>query len=302
MRAKLKILLATDYSEAASGAERYAVGLAKLTSGTISLLHVYDLPLSGLPSGTEAFAKFRLDIHNTELKIMEHHLNEMTHGLNFCEKTRCEFQVREGNVVKEVIKEAYATDADLLMVGTHGATGLKDILFGTHTWEIIKRSSIPVLAVPEHIVFDGIRKIVFATKYTAGEMSSLDHAVRLASRFNARLLVLHVADHTFSMQSNLQRFEKFCKEVRSRVEYDNLTIDLIPHADIFTGLNEFCERAKPDLIMLSPEHRSFLKKVFLPRKSVTREMSTHSAIPLMVMPDISPEETLGIADRIEKDN
>ncbi len=291
MKTRYKLLLATDYSEAVMNAERYAVQFAKNTNSWLTLLHVYEFPLSATPTKVMEYAKTTDDWRESELKRLEQHRNELFHSLssnNYNLISNCE--VQEGSVGKQIRKAAKEMDADFVIVGTHGAGGFREVMFGTHAWDVIKKSSVPVIAVPKEALFTGIKNIVFGTEYREGEMPVINFLTQFAKQFDAEVTILHATNYVLSKELERTLFEKFRTEVKSKNSYPKLNIRLVHANNITEGLNTYCEHSKTDLLVMSPEKPFLFEKIFNPVSSVTKKMTLHTHIPLMTIPDFyNPE-------------
>lgn len=285
MEKQFKILLATDYSDSVMNAERYAVQLARSLSASLTFLHVYQFPISAAPTRVLDYAKVRSDFEQSELKCLEHHRQNIFHTLGMrMDALQTECVVREGKVGREVRLEARDAEMDFVIVGTHGTSRLRKMFYGTHAWDVMRRSSVPVLAVPKEALFTDIRRIVFATEYREGELPVINYITQLAARFHADVTVLHVTNFVLSKKFEDEMFRKFHDEVISRNTYSRLDFRVAHYEDIATGLDDFCQRCEANWLVMSPE-KSNLIDLLLPKVSMTRKMSFQTHIPLLSIPD-----------------
>ncbi len=110
------------------------------------------------------------------------------------------FTVEEGNVVNEILREAAALHADLIVLGTHGRSGFDRVGLGSVTEKVLRRASCPVLTVPPSDtavpLADGppFRRIVCAVDFSDASLKGLEHAFSLAQEDDAQLFVTHVID------------------------------------------------------------------------------------------------------------
>ncbi|TAL63286.1 MAG: universal stress protein [Bacteroidetes bacterium] len=290
MNTKYKILLATDYSEAVMNAERYAVQFAKATNSILVFLHIYDTPLPP-PKITMSYKDMLVNTKAFEIEKLENHREKLFQTLNIKPGGIAgECIVREGLAGKQIRKEAKETDADFIIVGTHGATGFREVFFGSHSWDVIKKSSVPVIAVPKEALFTGFKNIVFGTEYREGEIPVLNFLTKFAKHFDAEVTVLHSTNYVLSKHFEKDMFERFRNDIKGKVVYDKIKIELIKSGNVVDGLNRFCERTKADLLVMSPQQPYLLEKIFTPDPSMTKKMSFHATTPLMTIPDFyNPE-------------
>ena len=285
MEKKYKLLLTTDYSEAVMNAERYAVQFAKNTNSTLVLLHVYQIPFVSPTEPTE-FSQSNQELHDAEMKRLEQHRDRLFRTMNLkTDELICECIVLVGSAGKQIRKGAKESDADFIIVGTHGASKFREAMLRSHTWDVIKKANIPVLAVPKDALFTRIKNIVFATEYREGEIPVINFLTQFAKQFDAEVTILHITNYVLSKELEKVLFEKFRDEVKSKNSYKQLNIRLAHYDDIVTGLNDYCIRTKTDMLVMSPEKPFIWEKIFTPLSSVTRQMSFHNTIPVLTIPD-----------------
>jgi len=145
-----KILHPTDFSEPSKHALDYAVGFAEKFGAKIYIVHVIEEIASSMYFDmlkTPPLAQLMQDIERQAEKAMA---NLLTAEVR--ERIETEYLIRRGAAFLEVVRCADEVDADLIVCGTHGRTGLKHALFGSVAEKIIRKASCPVLSVrhPEH--------------------------------------------------------------------------------------------------------------------------------------------------------
>ena len=193
------ILCAIDFSEQSRLALRYAAAIASRRRGTLRVVYVND------PLLTRAAA---VALNDRELvarsavalrAFVEATISELARGERF-ESRR---QVENGNPPAEIMAAADAAGADLIVVGTHGLTGARRLLLGSTTGQLLRQTSVPVLAIPR------VRKrrvaallsswpgqrIVAAIELGGHGAAEVDVAAQIARSFNSSLVAVHVVPH-----------------------------------------------------------------------------------------------------------
>ena len=144
-----KVVCAVDFSEYSDYALQYAVHIAEAFDADLKVLHVVELPF--LPSYSLAGVP---DLGIPVDEIEEGARKKMGEVIAACRKTygKVEGEVRTGTAFIEIISYARETDADLIVVGTHGRTGLRHILIGSVAEKVVRKAPCPVLSVkhPKH--------------------------------------------------------------------------------------------------------------------------------------------------------
>jgi len=140
-----KILFCTDFSENSDPARQYAVEYAKAFGATLFIVHVVD-NLSGFPSEAAGFHRHLTEI----LAQMEEAANEQLRQV----AKECTDGVedvkafsRTGIPAQEIVKLADEESVDLIVMGTHGWTGIRHILLGSVAERVLKKTKCPVLVV-----------------------------------------------------------------------------------------------------------------------------------------------------------
>jgi nucleotide-binding universal stress UspA family protein len=146
-----KILVPVDFSECSYDAFRYALSLAKQYESEIVLLHVID-------------ARAYESIFHIHMVSQEEMLNTLTqHAMKKYERMLIDFdtagvkieqRVTQGHPYVEIVREAAYCEMDIVVIGTHGRSGLDHILFGSVAEKVVRKAPCPVLAIkPKHHSF-----------------------------------------------------------------------------------------------------------------------------------------------------
>lgn len=283
----MNILIATDYSSTATAAERYAIRLAMATKSALRFAHVFKPELVGTSMTFDA-EKIDYDpLHYQFEKLLDHVsgiLKEMGIGPGDIDH-KC--VILEGNNIRtQLTREADEESVDLIITGTHSANKFREWVLGSHTWDMIRNTSIPVLTIPEHAVFTGLKKLLFAVEYREGEIPAIGFLIGLAKTLNAEVTVLHISNTILSEEFEIQLFEKFRKEVKSQLNNQHIDIRMIHHEGIIEGLNKYCLEHAASWLVMSPERVSWLDKILNPADiSISKHMSFHTDTPLLILPD-----------------
>lgn len=139
-----KILTAIDFSENSEYAFDYALTLAKQFNAELTILHVINEPvdLRGFYVPHISFEQLEKEIEEGANKMME----------KFCVSRMADFSNYQTTIVsgipyEEIIRKAEEIGASLIVVGTHGRTGLDHIIFGSTAERVVRSASCPVLTI-----------------------------------------------------------------------------------------------------------------------------------------------------------
>jgi universal stress protein A len=133
-----RILFATDFSAASQTALQYATALARDSNATLLIVHVEDFPVS-YPGGEMVF------IHpESPNPVLQRMLDEVVPADG---GVRYERHLLMGVAADEIVRFAGEKQVDLIVIGTHGRTGLSRVLVGSVAELVIRRAKCPVLSV-----------------------------------------------------------------------------------------------------------------------------------------------------------
>jgi len=277
-----KILVPTDFSPNATRAIDYAVQIAKLNKGTIWLVnsceHLDTLSLeAGLPKAE--YNKVMADKAYAELELIQKSIIDT-------ELIEVKTQLYSGPIVDTIVVAAEELQAELVIMGNLGITGLRERIFGTNTAAVISNSKIPVLAIPLEYDWSMPCKFLLAIN-NFNEASDIIHPVfDLAGVFRAEVKVVVFTDEDNAEATDFLQDEKGIQEAEEKlkIKYPNLIISAehLSGRDFENSINNYIAENKIDLLAMTTHKRSFIGNLF--NRSITRKMSYHAKVPLLSIP------------------
>jgi nucleotide-binding universal stress UspA family protein len=176
------ILLATDGSEDAAQATTAAVDIAKRSGSELHLIHVWH---DVRTHRAHAFVKSELRREGREV------LDQEVQRIGEMGGTVTQSHLREGRTFEEVIKLGDELDAGLLLVGSHGYRGLRRMLMGSHSEDIVHHADRPVLVVRCGENVWPPARIVAGDDFSEDAGKAAELAANLGKLFGAPMLLLH---------------------------------------------------------------------------------------------------------------
>jgi nucleotide-binding universal stress UspA family protein len=183
------ILCPVDFSEASSHAVGYATALARTSGAKIVGLHVEEpaVMAAGAARAVTVGAEVRPDA--AVLQRIQRQFGAPS--------PQIVADLAPGEPADAIARYARVGGADLVVMGTRGASGIRHFLLGSVTEEVIRRSPVPVLAVPPHAAPAPslpFRNVLVATDFSAASLAALRAAIQLGADDTARFTILHVID------------------------------------------------------------------------------------------------------------
>jgi nucleotide-binding universal stress UspA family protein len=279
------LLVPTDFSRNAEHAMLYAGGLAEALKCDIHLLHVIT------PFATRSSF---LTVETDEVRITAiQHLQELRERLSLLHEIKCSFDVAIGSVPDQVIQCAKEKKADMIVMGTQGASGIKKFLFGSNTAEVVQHSDAPVLALPPEVEFHIPRRIVFATDYHSGDLNDLKEIALLAQPFNSTIKVVHIVNRFEEEEDDEQPvtvLEYFSHLMKKQVAYTNISCEEFQYTDVAEGIQVYAEDEHADLLAISVRQKTFLQRLF--NRNFAKEFVFEIPLPLLVYHNNQDQEEI----------
>ncbi len=268
------ILVPCDFSKPAVNAFRFAVDLAKRSKGTLRLLNVVELPAIHDPV-IMPVAAFEKDFMK-ELKTKVNSKFETLIERYNASKVNIKKDIVFGSPSKIIHEAIKKFRIDQVVMGTHGATGLREYLIGSNAEKVVRRSSVPVLVLKDY-PRSPIRNIVFPNTLETEKQDKLVEKVKeLQAFFKARLHILYVNTPTNFTADNItmERLKTFAKTFGFR----NYTLNVYNYPFEEAGILHFTRSIKGDLIAMRTHGRQGLAH-FL-NGSLAEDITNHADRPI----------------------
>lgn len=276
------ILLPTDFSLNAFNAIEYAVQLFKNEDCTFHLLNTFT-PIA-YNVATFAGGYSTLMIEEASRNISESGLLEIEEKLKkrFSNPKHTFERLASFNLlineIKAVVKER---NIDLIVMGTKGATGAKEVFLGTNTMYTIKKVNCAVVAVPVDFAYEDPKEILFPTDFKFSIKNKYLKLLKsICAKHKARLNILNIyfgVSLDLSQEKVKGQFEEFFKNnahLFHTAEYVDL-VEAVAQFQIMHKVNF--------LVMVQNKHSFFENLMFKP---VIKQMVYHTNVPFMVIPSI----------------
>lgn len=273
------ILVPVDFSTCSTNALNYAIELAKMTSAKLTLLNFYNVHVTAGEVGVDLHPQLSYDLEKKAqnnfktLKAQVQGLNEVEHE-----------ELIEMNFINAgILNHIEEIPTDLVIMGTKGASNRIDAFFGSNTYSTIKKSPIPVLAVPGEATFQPMKKILFAADFKyIKDIHSLEMIKTLANLFKAEIQIIHIGEGWAEL--NMHQTE----EAAAIVEYFGPTEHsyhfVKKELEVEEAIENHITEHHNELLVLIARKHYFPGSLF--KKKLTRRTVLQTKIPLLTIPDI----------------
>lgn len=274
-----KILLPTDFSENAYNAIKYALQLFEKEECLFYLLNTYTPVLydneylvynAAQPTLTEIYSKNSMQGLERVLRRIKSNFRNERHTFE---------KISSFNLLNDEIKELVAEkEIDLVVMGTQGATGAQEILFGTHTVHAIKKTRCPLLAIPSHYEYKPPKDILFPTDYEAEIPEVIKVLKELTDLHASTVHILHVY---FGLELSPEQINRK-KSLGRTFKNNGHHFYSISEKSVTRAIYDFQEENEVDMLAMVNNKKSFFENLlFMP---VVNEIGFNVKVPFLVMP------------------
>ena len=295
-----RLLCPIDFSESSGRALHFAKRLSAWYEAPLTVFHVcVDLPVYELasPFGQTAAATAALE----EKQLADRRIAVR----RFVGDDTVSVVVREGTDARgEILEEATASGASLIVMGTHGRSGIEHMLLGSVAEKVLRKAPCPILVVPPHAEMVSVagapvfRRILCAVDFSTSSLLAVNWALELAQEADAKLTLLHAIESSvalreavFSTDADVDRMH-----AAAEAEYLRRLRALVPaDARMYCTLTTRVDEGKPareivrvaaaedaDLIVMGVEGRGAVGLLVF--GSNTNEVIRSAACPVLVVP------------------
>lgn len=268
-----RILVPTDFSEHANYATEVAAQIAKKHNAELFLLHILDIETYG-GTGGESIQDIPEGLFL--LKLAQKRFDELLNK-PYLKGVKIVDAIQFETTYKNITNQAEKHNIDLIVMGTHGVSGWKEMFVGSNTEKVVKMAHCPVLSVKQRHDKFSMDDVVFASNFQQEAFEAFPKFVELLKMFKARVHLLCVSSpgHFHSTVNAEQEMQEFA----NRFELENYTINLFNDKDIEAGVLHFSEAIMADVIAVSTHGRTGISVIL--NSSVANSLVNHADRPVL---------------------
>lgn len=268
-----KILIPTDFSENAEYALKVAAQIARENDGEIIILHMLELPHQASDAvGSGHAIPELMFFKNAAIKKLEDLMDEdYLDGITVSEIIQFELAF-EG-----ILKISKKNDVDLIIMGSHGASGFKEMFIGSNAEKVVRNSEVPVLVIKKEQPDFKVANFVFASDFTDEIKKPFEKVVEFANKFNSTLHLLMI-----NTPNNFKP-TPVAKEIMngfiSNFKVNKYETHIYNETNVEKGILNFADSIGADLIGMSTHGRKGLSHFF--NGSISEDLVNHASLPVV---------------------
>jgi nucleotide-binding universal stress UspA family protein len=268
-----KILVPTDFSEQAEYALKVAAQIAKKNNYELFILNLLDLPthMNDAVSSGVNIPEVMLFLKKTNDKLEELKTESYLEGLQITTCARIE-KAFEG-----IVTYSKEQQIDLIVMGSHGSSGFREMLIGSNTEKIVRASDIPVLVIKNEVQDFEVNQFIFASDFSNEIKKPFQQLVDLANAFDAELKLVMI--NTPNSFKSTTVAEKIMTDFTKDFNISKHSLHIYNDTNVEKGILNFANKMNADLIGMCTHGRTGLAHFF--NGSISEDLVNHAVRPVI---------------------
>lgn len=276
------IIVPSDFSKNSTIALRYAIQLCKISKLDLIVFHASHISAYALSAASteDQMTLLLQEDETSKMEKLQDQVNKAYKYLNIAKipaGTRLLVQYSP-MVVERTLELATEQKASMIIMGTHGATGINKFFFGSNTSVMISKSDIPVLAIPENYKWNAPKDILFASDLeNLGK--ELKQLLPLAVSTKANIRVMYL---DYGIDADDKKMKKALEAIKAS-GYKKIKLEIQKASiedTLVSQVKKYIAKNKPDILVMFTRERTMWDRLF-GKGSKTEDMSTSLSTPLL---------------------
>lgn len=274
-----RILVPTDFSPQAENALKVAVQLAKKFDAEIYLMNMLELPLDLVSSSVTSSNNQEGEQLPESLFFMRlaHKRFEELLGQDYLKGVKITDTVEFRSAFDGIIEGVKKYDADLIVMGSNGATGMKEVFVGSNTEKVVRHAERPVLVVKKEIENFEVNDFVFATDFVAKGKDAFWRALKFAALFGAKIHLVYI--NTANKFKTTQEIGVKMKAFTQDAPSDNFSLEVYNDSSIEKGILNYSKQIDAQLMGIATNGRRGLAHLL--NGSISEDLVNHAQKPVV---------------------
>lgn len=271
-----KIVVPVDFSKHSEYALKAAATLAKKNNSEILVLHMLEM---GAVTVSESASQLQ-EMTIFHLKLAEKNFKDFLNK-TYLKNVKVTPVIKHFKVFSEVNSIAEEHQADMIVMGSHGSSGFKEIFVGSNTEKVVRNATVPVLVVKKEQSNVSFDDVVFATDFAEESIEAYQKAMKVLSALAENVHLVHINTPFSDFKSSTEIEKKvvnFLQKAEGNIDKLN-SINYVADYTIEKGIFNFSNVVGGDLIALITHGRKGFAHYFT--GSVTEDIANHATLPVI---------------------
>jgi len=271
-----KIIVPIDFSEHSEYALETAASIAKKHNSELIVLHMLELSNAVYTASRSSIGEEAVFY----LKLAEQKMSKFL-DRRFLEGLEITPVIKHFKVFKEINEIVDEQQIDLIVMGSHGASGVKEVIIGSNAEKVVRHSTIPVLIVKQNPILVEFNTAIFASDFSEEVIEAYLKAKTVFDKLDAtmNLIYINTPDTSFKSSVEIDRLvSSFLKKADGNLE-SLPDVHVVSDYSVEQGILNFSKNIGADLIGVATHGRKGLSHFF--EGSISEDIANHSTLPVM---------------------
>ncbi len=267
-----RILVAIDFSDCSINALEHALTIADRANADVKLIWI-----NKADSLKDIFETVPKNINEAIGKKFDELINKYQAGL---EKCNIEYEIRKGKVYKEVVNAAEEWNADLIISGTHGASGFEEFWMGSNAYKMVSATKLPTITIRGGVDIDRtLKRIVLPIDSSVETRQKVPTTIKLAKLFDAEVFVL--ALYTTSVAEVRLKVDQYAQQAFRYIEKEKITcfLEKMETDNLTRTIIDYALNIDANIISVMKEQERATKNLWM--GTYASQLVNHSPIPIL---------------------
>jgi nucleotide-binding universal stress UspA family protein len=271
-----KILVPVDFSEYSEYALETAAAIAKKQDAEIFILHMLELSNAVFTTTSDAISEEAVFYYKLAEKKMNTFLDR-----HFLEGIKVTAVIKQFKVFKDINTLVDEHNIDLIVMGSHGTSGIKEVIIGSNAEKVVRYAEIPVLIVKHSPILVDFESAIFASDFSQDTVEAYLKAKEIFKKLESEMHLLYVNTPNNGFKSTTeidQLVTKFLKLADGNLE-NHYKVVVVADYSVEKGILNFANTVGADLVAVATNGRRGLAHFF--EGSISEDIANHSTLPVM---------------------
>ena len=275
------ILLPTDFSDNSWNAIEYALNFYQDTVCNFYLLHINRINI--IMTNDTPYIPNNKTVEDTFLKASKHNLRKLSKriikDLPQNKKHKIYTLTDYSLFIDGIRKHVKQKRIDVIVMGTKGASGLKEYLIGSNTGDVITKVSCTTLVVPEEAKYTRLKEIAFPTDYILSyDTKILETITEVIEKESSSLRILHINKKDTLLNLDQQNNKNVLEDLFSN--YPN-SFHKLTNNNVEEAVQYFVEQRGIDMIAMVARNLNYFQQILFHSK--VEKISYHTTVPFLIL-------------------